>query len=55
MSDNRLKRTLREDSLAKATRIVRDRAYRSVGRDASDPEYVAIKWALAEVRAVARG
>lgn len=45
-----VKRTLREDSAAKATRVIRDRAYRAVGYDRTDPEYRAIVWALSEVR-----
>jgi hypothetical protein len=48
------KRTAREDSIARATRIVRDRAYRAVGQDASDPTYQAIVWSLEQVRAEVR-
>lgn len=44
------KRTQREDSAAKATRIIRDRAYRMCGYDKDDPEYQIIVWTLSQVR-----
>lgn len=49
-----MKRTMREDSVARATRIVRDRAYRATGYDAQDETYQAIVWALSEVRSELR-
>lgn len=55
MSDNRVRRTMREDDVARATRIVRDRAYRATGRNAADETYQGIVWALAEVRRAVRG
>jgi hypothetical protein len=48
------KRTAREDSIARATRLVRDRAYRAVGQDATDPTYQAVVWALAQIRSEVR-
>lgn len=47
---SQVKRTEREDQIARATRIVRDRAYRAVGQDSTDPEYKAIVWSLEQVR-----
>lgn len=49
-----IKRTQREDDIAKATRIVRDRAYRACGYDKDDSQYLAIQWALAQVRQLMR-
>jgi hypothetical protein len=49
-----MKRTMREDQIARATRIVRDRAYRACGYDRNDETYQAIVWALREVRIAAR-
>jgi hypothetical protein len=45
-----VKRTAREDQVARITRTIRDRAYRASGYNANDPEYRAIVWALAQVR-----
>ena len=52
---SQVKRTERESDISRTTRIVRDRAYRACGYDKNDEQYLAIVWALAEVRRVARG
>jgi hypothetical protein len=46
-----VKRTMREDDIARITRIIRDRAYRACGYNKNDETYRAIVWALSEVRA----
>lgn len=51
---NQVKRTQREDQAARVTRIVRDRAYRACGYDKNDPDYIAIQWALAQIRLLMR-
>lgn len=45
-----MKRTLREDKIARITRLVRDQAYRACGYDNTDPQYTAVVWALGQVR-----
>lgn len=50
-----VKRTSREDEIARITRTVRDQMYRRCGYNPQDPTYQAIKAALAQVRIVARG
>lgn len=45
-----MKRTEREDEIARATRLVRDQAYRACGYDSEDETYRGIVWALSRVR-----